>query len=248
MTKWCSRRTRQRRVGVARGIAHVVSQRHRADRRPQGGGCLNPEVCQRVNVPETAHQSCALCCPPFLCCHPRRDLMVAGETAQERTAMFVEQRIYSFAPGDAGQFLKTYESDAFAAQTQAPGQPVGYYVNEIGPLNQITTMWAYGSLDERVERRRNLVQRSGLAGIPEKVPAADDRAGDARFDSGAVLPGTSQSHRVARGNLMTQLYWPASWRWLRSLRPPRRRRRFRHGRSSSSCRWRPAAASTSPRA
>ncbi len=70
--------------------------------------------------------------------------------------MFVEQRIYSFAPGNTGEFLKTYESDAFAAQTQALGQPVGYYVNEIGPLNQITTMWAYGSLDERVERRRNL--------------------------------------------------------------------------------------------
>jgi len=70
--------------------------------------------------------------------------------------MFVEQRIYSFAPGNTGEFLKTYEHEAMAAQTGALGQPVGYYVNEIGPLNQITTMWAYGSLDERVERRRNL--------------------------------------------------------------------------------------------
>ena len=70
--------------------------------------------------------------------------------------MFVEQRIYSFAPGNTGEFLKSYESDAFAVQTKALGQPVGYYVNEIGPLNQITTMWAYGSLDERVERRRAL--------------------------------------------------------------------------------------------
>ena len=70
--------------------------------------------------------------------------------------MFVEQRIYSFAPGNTGEFLKAYETDALAAQTGALGQPVGYYVNEIGPLNQITTMWAYGSLDERVERRRNL--------------------------------------------------------------------------------------------
>jgi len=70
--------------------------------------------------------------------------------------MFVEQRIYSFAPGNTGEFLRSYESDALAAQTTALGQPVGYYVNEIGPLNQITTMWAYGSLDERVERRRAL--------------------------------------------------------------------------------------------
>lgn len=70
--------------------------------------------------------------------------------------MFVEQRIYSFAPGNTAKFLKAYESDAMAAQTGALGQPVGYYVNEIGPLNQITTMWAYGSLDERVERRGRL--------------------------------------------------------------------------------------------
>ncbi len=70
--------------------------------------------------------------------------------------MFVEQRIYSFAPGNTAKFLKTYESEAMAAQTGALGQPVGYYVNEIGPLNQVTTMWAYGSLDERVERRRAL--------------------------------------------------------------------------------------------
>jgi hypothetical protein len=68
--------------------------------------------------------------------------------------MFVEQRIYSFAPGNTVKFLKTYENEAMAAQTGALGQPVGYYVNEIGPLNQVTTMWAYGSLDERVDRRR----------------------------------------------------------------------------------------------
>jgi hypothetical protein len=70
--------------------------------------------------------------------------------------MFVEQRIYSFAPGNTGEFLKAYERDAMAAQTGALGQPVGYYVNEIGPLNQITTMWAYDSLDQRVERRGKL--------------------------------------------------------------------------------------------
>jgi hypothetical protein len=38
-------------------------------------------------------------------------------------------------------------------QIQHLGQPVGYYISEIGMLNQVTTLWAYGSLDERVERR-----------------------------------------------------------------------------------------------
>src|SRR5262245_19315030 len=74
----------------------------------------------------------------------------------EGAAMFVEQRIYSFAPGNTGEFLKAYESEAMATQTGALGQPVGYYVGEIGPLNQVTTLWAYRSLDERVERRRKL--------------------------------------------------------------------------------------------
>jgi NIPSNAP len=82
--------------------------------------------------------------------------------------MFVEQRIYSFAPGNTAKFLKAYEAEAMAAQTGALGQPVGYYVNEIGPLNQITTMWAYGSLDERVERRRRLFDDPVWQGFLDK--------------------------------------------------------------------------------
>ena len=70
--------------------------------------------------------------------------------------MFVEQRIYTFAPGNTAEFLSSYEREGRAPQSDALGQPIGYYVNEIGPLNQITTMWAYGSLDERVARREKL--------------------------------------------------------------------------------------------
>jgi NIPSNAP protein len=72
--------------------------------------------------------------------------------------MFVEQRLYTCAPGNTGEFLKVYEEEGRAPQTQHLGQPVGYYISEIGPLNQVTTLWAYGSLDERVECRRILFQ------------------------------------------------------------------------------------------
>jgi hypothetical protein len=72
--------------------------------------------------------------------------------------MFVEQRLYTCAPGNTGEFLRVYEHEGRAPQTQHLGQPVGYYISEIGPLNQVTTLWAYGSLDERVERRRTLFQ------------------------------------------------------------------------------------------
>ena len=72
--------------------------------------------------------------------------------------MFVEQRLYTCAPGQTGEFLKVYEGEGRAPQMRHLGQPVGYYVSEIGPLNQVTTLWAYGSLDERVDRRRTLFQ------------------------------------------------------------------------------------------
>jgi hypothetical protein len=51
-----------------------------------------------------------------------------------------------------------YEAEGRAPQTRFQGQPIGYYVSEIGPLNQITTLWAYTSLDDRVERRRGLFE------------------------------------------------------------------------------------------
>ena len=74
--------------------------------------------------------------------------------------MFVEQRLYTCAPGQTGEFLRVYEREGRAPQMQHLGQPVGYYISEIGTLNQVTTLWAYGSLDERVERRRALFQNA----------------------------------------------------------------------------------------
>jgi NIPSNAP len=74
--------------------------------------------------------------------------------------MFVEQRLYTCAPGQTGEFLRVYEREGRAPQMKHLGQPVGYYISEIGMLNQITTLWAYGSLDERVERRRALFQNA----------------------------------------------------------------------------------------
>ena len=70
--------------------------------------------------------------------------------------MFVEQRLYTFAPGKSGEFNKLYEEEGRAAQERHLGRPVGYYYSEIGPLNQVMTLWAYATLNERVERRERL--------------------------------------------------------------------------------------------
>ena len=43
-----------------------------------------------------------------------------------------------------------------APQERHLGLPVGYYYSEIGPLNQVMTLWAYETLNERVEWRERL--------------------------------------------------------------------------------------------
>jgi hypothetical protein len=70
--------------------------------------------------------------------------------------MFIEQRLYTFAPGKSAEFNKLYEEQGRAPQERHLGLPVGYYYSEIGPLNQVTTLWAYESLNDRVERRDRL--------------------------------------------------------------------------------------------
>ena len=111
--------------------------------------------------------------------------------------MFVEQRIYTCAPGNTGEFLRSMRAEAFAAQTDALGHPVGYYVNEIGPLNQIITLWAYGTLDERVESGGASVPGCGLERVLESPATADD-AGNAHPRAGAVLRGAPCGHRGPR--------------------------------------------------
>ena len=70
--------------------------------------------------------------------------------------MFVEQRLYTFAPGNSAEFNRLYEAEGRAPQWRHLGQPIGYYYSEIGPLNQVMTLWAYATLNERVERRERL--------------------------------------------------------------------------------------------
>jgi hypothetical protein len=70
--------------------------------------------------------------------------------------MFVEQRLYTFAPGKTAEFADLYLAEGRAAQERHLGKPVGYYFSEIGPLNQVMTLWAYATLNERVDRRDRL--------------------------------------------------------------------------------------------
>ena len=69
---------------------------------------------------------------------------------------FVEIRTYELKPGTAGAYVGLYLEEGFEIQKSHLGEPVGYYVSEVGDLNQIVHMWRYESFEERAEKRTAL--------------------------------------------------------------------------------------------
>lgn len=77
--------------------------------------------------------------------------------------MIVEERIYTVKVGKAGEFAKNYWELGYKSQTRILGRLVGWYVAEVGALNQIVHMWAYKDMNERAERRAKLMQDAEFA-------------------------------------------------------------------------------------
>jgi hypothetical protein len=70
--------------------------------------------------------------------------------------MITELRTYTTKPGRAGEFVKLYEAMALPLQTRYLGGLIGFYVSELGALNQVIHLWRYQSLADREARRAQL--------------------------------------------------------------------------------------------
>lgn len=70
--------------------------------------------------------------------------------------MIVEMRTYTAKPGRAGDFVALYEDMALPLQTRYLGGLIGFYVSELGTLNQVVHLWRYQSLADRESRRAAL--------------------------------------------------------------------------------------------
>ncbi len=70
--------------------------------------------------------------------------------------MFVEERIYSLAPGGTVEYIRIYEELGRAVQERILGEMLGYYTREIGELNQLVYFWSFPSMEERTRRRAEL--------------------------------------------------------------------------------------------
>ncbi|RVT81775.1 NIPSNAP family protein [Rhodobacteraceae bacterium CCMM004] len=73
--------------------------------------------------------------------------------------MIVEQRTYDFYPGKLPEFFRLYDqTGAREVQAQVLGNLLGYFTTEIGPQHQTVHLWGYASLDDRMARRRALME------------------------------------------------------------------------------------------
>ena len=72
--------------------------------------------------------------------------------------MIVDIRTYTMVPGRLQRFLELYEAEGLPVQTRHQGEPIGYFVTEIGPNNQVVHLWGYENLADRATRRAAMVE------------------------------------------------------------------------------------------
>ncbi len=70
--------------------------------------------------------------------------------------MIVEERIYRIRSGRLRDYLALVREEGLAIQQPILGHLIGYFVGEIGPLNQVVHLWGYADLADRTARRQRL--------------------------------------------------------------------------------------------
>ena len=67
--------------------------------------------------------------------------------------MIVDLRTYTMVPGRLAAFLELYEKEGLPTQIKHLGKPIGYFVTEVGTLNQVVSLWGFASHADREKRR-----------------------------------------------------------------------------------------------
>ncbi|WP_425033043.1 NIPSNAP family protein [Pelagibacterium sp.] len=68
----------------------------------------------------------------------------------------VDVRRYSIVPGRVNEYVDFFRNEGLPIQVSYLGRPLGYFVTETGPLNQVVHMWAYETMADREQRRSEL--------------------------------------------------------------------------------------------
>ena len=91
----------------------------------------------------------------------------------------VDMRIYTIRPRGMPEYLKLFEELALPTAVKHFGPPLGYYVSQIGALNQVVHLWAFENLAEMERAHAALAADPGIAEYFAKtaglVVAQEDR-------------------------------------------------------------------------
>lgn len=64
----------------------------------------------------------------------------------------IDLRTYTIALRRIPEFLEVFDRLAMPVQRRHLGPPLGFYVSDIGPLNQVVHVWGYDSLADMEAR------------------------------------------------------------------------------------------------
>ena len=70
--------------------------------------------------------------------------------------MIIDHRTYNMTHGKMENYLRRYETIGLPLQKEHLSQLVGFFVSDIGPLNQVVHLWAYDSIADREIRRERM--------------------------------------------------------------------------------------------
>ena len=82
--------------------------------------------------------------------------------------MIYELRTYTVRPGTLGDIVKAASTVSRDIRGDDYGKLEGYWMTEIGPLNQVMHMWSYNDLNERARLRAELAKNPRWTG--EYIP------------------------------------------------------------------------------
>lgn len=84
--------------------------------------------------------------------------------------MIVEERMYVLHTWvDVNEYLSIYEKEGLSVQKPILGGLIGYFLTEIGTMNQLVHLWGYSSLDDRKRRRTELAANEKWQGCLKKI-------------------------------------------------------------------------------
>ncbi len=67
--------------------------------------------------------------------------------------MIIDHRTYNITPRRMKEYLEIFETYALPIQIKHLGAPLGFYVVDTGPLDQVVHLWAYDSMADMEVKR-----------------------------------------------------------------------------------------------